>query len=244
MKIEAYILCYNEERMIRHTLNYYSTFCQKITVFDNNSLDNSIRILEKYYPNVYVEFFNTRGEYREDVLIHIRNNCWKNSTADYVIVCDMDEFLYSDNIQTSLELLKANNVIIPIVYGYNMVSAVFPNNYDIPITDQVKTGVRDRFFDKSIIFSPTLLKEINFGPGSHFCSPVLAIESRIDYHFAFKLLHYKYLSKEHLYQKHKSYNDRMSEINKQRGYGEEYMLGDKYIDDKFANSFNYLYKVI
>jgi len=244
MVIEAFILCYNEERMIRHTLNHYTKFCERITIIDNNSTDDSINLAKKHYPNVNVEFFDSGGQYREDLQINIRNNCWKNSRADYVIVCDMDEFLYAPNIRQQLTLMKENDVIIPIVYGYNMVSETFPGSYETDITEQVKVGFRERFLDKSIIFNPSLVKEINYGPGSHFCQPILTVENRIDQLVDFKLLHYKFLSKEYLYNKHTNYAERMSEINKQRGFGREYLLGAKYIDDTFRIVDKYLYKII
>lgn len=243
MVIEAFILCFNEEKMIEHTLNYYSTFCDKINVIDNQSTDQSIQIVEEKFPNVNVIELDTDGEYREDVQIHIRNTCWKNSEADYVIMCDMDEFLYDENLSLKLKMLKEKNITIPVVSGYNMVSDSFPQNYKTSIVNQVVNGVRDRTFDKSIIFSPKDIVSMNFGPGSHYCHPEL-IESKTDPLLEFKLLHFKYIGKKYLYDKHESYSSRMSEINKKNKFGFEYDLGKEHIDKVYKNLNNYKYKVV
>lgn len=243
LQIELFLLCYNEEKMILHTLNYYSRFCSKITIIDNESTDNTLDIIKKFDPNIEIINLITNGEHREDLMIDIRNSCWKESQADYVIVCDMDEFLYDDSLIEKLVYAKKNNVAIPVVIGYNMMSDYFPDNYETLITEQVKRGIRDRMFDKSIIFSPKMLHNINFGPGSHSCSPEFHELVVMDALVEIKLLHYKYLDKDYLYQKHKNYSDRMSSVNKEKRYGYEYLLGNDFIDKFFSLSY-YLIKVI
>ena len=98
LHIELYLLCFNESRMIRHTLNHYSKFCSKITIFDNDSTDDSVAIAESFDHPIEIKRLDTGGEHREDILRQTRNSCWKGSTADYVIVCDMDEFLYDEHL--------------------------------------------------------------------------------------------------------------------------------------------------
>lgn len=243
LQIELFLLCYNEERMILHTLNYYSKFCSKITIIDNESTDNTLNIVKKFDSNIEIINLYTDGEIRDDLTANIKNNCWKGSNADYVIVCDMDEFLYDENLIEKLKTAKKNNVIIPVVTGYNMISDYFPNNYDLLITDQVKYGIRDRMFDKSIIFNPKMLIDVNYQPGCHSCAPDFNQEKVVDFLVEFKLLHYKYIDKEYLYQKHKTYSNRLSSINKEKRYGYEYLLGNDFIDKIFSLSY-YLIKVI
>jgi glycosyltransferase involved in cell wall biosynthesis len=48
MKIHVYIISYNEEKLLPFTLDYYSTFCEKIFVYDNYSTDSSDEIYKKY----------------------------------------------------------------------------------------------------------------------------------------------------------------------------------------------------
>jgi len=243
INIDLFLLCYNEERMIIHTLNYYSKFCEKITIYDNFSTDNSLDLIEANFPNVEIKTFDTNGEHREDIMMEIRNNCWKNSTADYVIVCDMDEFLYAENLFEKLHHIKTQNIAIPVIIGYNMISDNFPTDYRTDITEQIKVGCRDRMFDKNIIFSPKSVKEINYGPGSHQCFPSFKKHPHVDNLCELKLLHYKYLNKEYIAKRHINYADRMSDVNKQNKYGVEYELGQDHINNMYELSY-YLLNVV
>ena len=231
LNIELYLLCFNESRMIRHTLNYYSQFCSKITIFDNDSTDDSVKIAKSFDHPIEIKRLDTGKEHREDILRHTRNNCWKESTSDYVIVCDMDEFLYHENLIDQLIKAKNKKVALPVVLGYNMISDTFPNNYQGLITDQVKLGIRSKRFDKQIIFDPAQVKEINFRPGSHLCFPEFYTKSTvIDELIELKLLHYKYLDRDYLYDRHQMYAKRMSQTNIDNQWGIEYLDGRDHID--------------
>lgn len=242
INIELYVLCFNEEKMILHTLNYYTKICSQITIIDNHSTDNSLNLASNY-ENVIVKSLDTGNEFIEDKLTETRNNCWKGSAADYVIVCDMDEFLYDENLINKLISAKEQNVIIPLVIGYNMMSKEFPNNYDELITVQIKHGKRSHWFDKNIIFDPKEVKEINYSPGSHQCKPIFYKDNIANPLLKLKLLHYKNLSKEYLYKKHEGYANRMSDISREKKHGYQYLEGKKHINNVFA-SYNYLNKVI
>ena len=240
--IEVYLLCFNEEKIILHTLNYYSQICNKIIIIDNHSTDDSLNLARKF-KNVKFRQLDSGYEFIEDRLTESRNNCWKESTADYVIVCDMDEFLYDENLLEKLALAKEQGIIMPMIIGYNMMSDNFPSNYNKLITEQVKYGFRSTRFDKKIIFDPKRVKEINYRPGAHLSYPVFYENNIVDPLMELKLLHYKYLGKEYLYKKHKGYVDRMSETSKEKRHGYEYLEGKEHINNVF-DSCNYLNRVI
>lgn len=233
MTIEAFFLCFNEAKMIEHTLNYYTRFCDKITIIDNQSTDNSVAIVKEKFPGVIIEELDTGGEYREDLQIKVRNNRWKGSEADFVIMADMDEFIVDPNLLDKLKEMKRQKIAVPKVIGYNMYSPTFPDDYDTLITDQVTEKYRDRDFDKRIVFSPKWVKEMNFGPGSHHCAPIYKEGAQIEHSFELTLRHFKYLGREYLYEKHHAYGRRMSSINRFYRYGYVYELGDKYVDSRF-----------
>ncbi len=241
--IEAFIICWNEEQIIRHTLNHYSSFCSKITLIDNHSTDNTPGIVKKYFPDVNIVNFDSNNEHRDDILLEIKNNCWKKSTANYVIVCDTDEFLFAKNMKSQLNLLCEHKVVLPLVIGYNMGSTEFPVNFEIPIYEQVKNGKRESGFDKQIIFSPHTVTEINFALGCHECSPMLKHEKSVDTIVEFKLLHYKYLGKDYLYKKHEAYASRLSLFNIRNNVGNHY-FDREHIDRSFSLLDKHLYKVV
>lgn len=217
--VEAFLICYNEERMIRHTLNHYSTFCKKITIYDNGSTDRSIK-LAKEYPCVEIKTFDTGNSFNDREHLKIKNHCWKGSSADFVIVSDMDELLFSNDLQADLLKLKKQQVSYPTVTGYNMYCETFPSDYSKPIFDQVKTGVRATHFDKQIIFNPKKIKEMNYMPGCHNAFPVghIVMNQRVP----LKLLHYKYLDADAVSKKHLQYSARLSLYNINNQYGMEY----------------------
>lgn len=241
--VEAFILCFNESKMIEHTLNYYSKFCNKITIIDNQSTDDSVAIVNEKFPDVSIIELDTGGEYREDIQTYVRNNIWKGSEADYVIMADMDEFIVDEKLVDKLKEMKRQNIAIPKVTGYNMVSDTFPDDYSTLLTNQVTKGFRDNNFDKHILFSPKLVEAINFGPGSHFCRPKYAkgVDPKKDDTFELTLLHFKYLGRAYLYDKHHGYASRMSEENRKHNFGYNYELGKEHVDevfDKIDNFFN------
>lgn len=233
--IELYVLCYNEEKIIVHTLNYYSQFCNKIIVIDNQSTDQSIALATQF-KNVEVRTLPSNNQFIEDVLTTSRNNCWKGSKADFVIVCDMDELLYDENLIQKLESAKHHHISIPKINGYNMMSENFPDDYSQLITNQVKQGIRTTRFDKKIIFDPKNVKEINYRPGAHLCYPVFYQSPPATPTIELALLHYKYLGKDYLYQKHQRYADRMSTTSKEKKHGAEYLEGQTHINKMFEQA--------
>jgi len=198
MNISVYTVCYNEEKMLPHFLNYYTRIAEKITVWDNQSTDESVAIA-KSYPGVEVKSFDTNGEFSELALTRIRNNCWRSDGADLAIVCDMDEFLYADN--DLLVVLERSTEAIFHPVGFQMVSDAFPSNYGSLITEQVKLGVRDEAYSKKIAFRPRLVQDMRFGVGSHQAQPFglfpLQVYESEMHGVNLKLLHYKNLGFEY-----------------------------------------------
>lgn len=236
MNIHAYILCYNEEKMIRHTMNHYSKFCTQITVLNSGSTDSSMEILKNEYPNVIIK--DLPGSYQDQLddiaNSDLKNSIWKGSNADYVIVCDMDEFLYHPKLNEALAKCKRKRCALPMVAGYNMFSHDFPDDYSRPIIDQIKNGVRAYNFDKQIIFDPNQISQINYHPGAHKCFPKYAPGANIDIcDISFDLLHYKYINIDYLIKRHELFAARLSEFNIKHGYGAEYNKGADHIHECF-----------
>src|ERR1017187_5857398 len=99
MKIETFTVCYNEAKMLPYFLRHYTQY-GSVTVFDNESTDASVNVAKSWGANVFS--FNSDKKYREDILTHLRNTCWKESKADWVIIVDVDEFIYHRNLPLTL----------------------------------------------------------------------------------------------------------------------------------------------
>jgi len=223
MNIEVYTICYNESKFINLFLNYYAQFASKIIIYDNYSTDDTCDKINRFNicPTEIIKY-DTGNQIRDDIYLEIKNNCWKNSKADYVIVCDVDEILYHKDLLIFFKNTKFN-VFKPM--GFNMVSDFFPSEEN-QIINQVKTGVFDEIFSKCILFKPKELHEINFGPGCHKCYPSakseLKLYDSIESDRQLKLLHYKNISFQYRIERNKSFFQRLSEYNQKNNMGFHY----------------------
>jgi hypothetical protein len=220
MIIHAHILAFNEEKILPFTLDYYSSICEKIFIYDNMSTDYSDEIY-KTYPKVTVIKWNSNDEINEMNYVQIKNNGYKISradNADWVIVCDTDEFLYHPRLLEKLEYYKKQGVTVPLINGHDMVSETFPEYDGEFITKKIKTGSEVYPpFCKNIIFNPKL--EVNFGIGGHSFQSNNTINSVSP---ELKLLHYKLLGKDYVESIYKARAERLSEFNKINKLGDHY----------------------
>ena len=234
MKIHAYILAYNEEAILPFTLDYYSSFCDKIIVYDNESTDSSNEIFKRYKKVSVVKWKS--DTINELNYLQIKNNAYKDSRrdkVDYVIVCDCDEFLYHPNLVEKLKDLKQQGVDMPMVKGFEMISYVFPTHDEKFITKKIKEGCDNDFLNKNIVFNP--MKEVAFGIGGHTNHAPDSIKTE---RAELMLLHYKFLSKEYVSNRYEMLEKRLSDFNKANGFGHHYnkqnanMQFDKYFSER------------
>ena len=93
-----------------------------------------------------------------------------------------------------------------------MVSNISLDN-KIPITDQVKKGIRHKMYDKHIIFNTNTVFDMGFGPGSHTFS-IKTFNNRINLGNKILLLHYKFIGgKERLQKRYRQFGKRLSKDN-------------------------------
>lgn len=230
--IHYYSLCWNEEKILPFVLDYYSSFCGKLLIMDNESDDNSISIIESY-KNAQVESYSSKDEIRDDLYLEIKNNIWKQSKgkADWVIVCDIDEILYHPNLEEVLKRIKKEGYSIIKPYGFDMYSRSFPQKSLF----EVRTGVADfRHLRKCIIFDPNLIDEINFKAGCHKCYPLGKVKIYSDPNF--KLLHYKNLDLDYLLFRNKRFKERLSQFNIENKLGKHYLIEEQNIASKYEEN--------
>ena len=169
MKIHAHILSWNEEKILPFTLDYYSTICEKIFIYDNMSTDSSDEIYKRY-PKVEVIKWDSGNEINEINYVNIKSEEYKKRSrgqgVDWVIVCDCDEFIYHENLMDKLQEYKEMGITVPRIDGHDMVSTEFPIYDGEFITTKIKTGSQTyEPMCKNIIFHPDL--DIKYGIGGH-----------------------------------------------------------------------------
>ena len=233
--VHYYAVCWNEEKMLPFMFQHYDQFVDHYTIYDNFSDDNSGNIIHSH-KNAEIIKFKTEG-FDDTTHNDIKNNCWKRSRgkADYVIVCDIDEFIYHKDILQMLALLKNDKFSIVKPFGYNMYSTEYPcYNSETSITEQVKRGIRVPMFDKCILFDPHAIAEINYKPGAHECHPW----GRVKWYRNedTKLLHYKNIGLKQLLERNRLYASRLSKKNIEKNYGSEYLKKEQFIIQEFKEN--------
>lgn len=224
MNIWVYSFCWNEEKILPYFLRHYSSICSKIIVYDNGSTDQSEKLIRSC-PIAEVRSYESGNEFRDDIKTQLSNNCWKEARgqADFVIVCDMDEFVYHPNLFQFLAEQRDQGYTMFKLMGYNMICHRFPEGDD-QLYNLVTLGLPSDNSSKKILFDPNAFTETGFSIGSHKAKPVgnfqLTKDSRL------KLLHFQFLGCEYLLKRYAAYQKRLSELNRLKHWGDKYLSSD------------------
>jgi hypothetical protein len=106
-----------------------------------------------------------------------------------------------------------------------MIGEEIPTDYTKQIYDIIKIGSRDDQYDKNVLFKRKNITETNYSPGCH-ASRFKGESNLMNYSgLELKLLHYKWLSFEYVYEKHTHYSTRISNHSKSHKYGQHYTMG-------------------
>lgn len=232
--VDVFTLGYNEERILPHFIDHYRRFCRNITFYNNMSTDSSVKICLDNGVNV----INTGIDELNDIEnLKIKQSCYFNSDADFVIVVDNDELVYHPDIINLLEGYKEQGINLPKIRGYTMATtAGYPEVGKLVQT--VTKGVPSINYAKRCIFSPKL--GINWSAGCHKIVSVRGEYKESDQQ-DLSLLHYKFIDKKEIHDKKMSYSKRMSNINKMYLLGAYYNVYDyeeteKWFDDHVKQS--------
>jgi hypothetical protein len=171
MEIEVHIIAFNEEDILPWTLRHYAQFASKIVVHDAGSTDRTRQIALQYGAVVP---WDTGGQMNDATTRDLKNECWRGTEADWVIVVDADELIYfPEGIADTLETYARLDIGIVKPHGFEMFSETFPSGPG-QLYDHVKIGARDdKWYAKPVMFSPTIVAESGFGIGAHESRPVL-----------------------------------------------------------------------
>ena len=209
--IFLYFINFNDSFYLPFIKKHYA-FCSRIIMYDNHSTDDSVKIATRL--GFDVRKFGTPGQLNDQHYLEVKNNCWKEDRkfADYVIVCDADEFIWGDISKLTSSL--------PTIEGFNMVSR------DLPVNDitELKMGHSSAPYSKAIIFDPKRIKDINYVHGCHECNP----QGEITRDDRLKLLHYRMIGGlPRLLERHHEYRQRLSKFNLQHNMGHHYLHSDE-----------------
>lgn len=167
MKIIAYCLVWNEEKMLHYYLRHYSQFCDRIIFYDNESTDSSRDIINSY-ANTEIRTYKTDGKLSDKAYKDLKTDSIKDSInygADYVIITDCDEFIYHPNIRKFLkENLNKFSVFYPA--GFQMASQSFPTTNG-QLYHVVDRGEPNPWYSKPMLINPNLVGNLSYVDGCH-----------------------------------------------------------------------------
>lgn len=236
MKIEVHSLLYNEAPLIPYFMRHYGEFADVI-FYGRDSTDGSTELAESLGATVLD--FPTNGV--DDVrFLEMKNNCWKGSDADWVIICDVDEFVYCP--KNLLFILEHTTFTAFYPKEWRMYSEVFPITKG-QIYDEVQWGVPGaRWANKLNLFKPSEIQEINYGIGSHSARPTGNV--RVCMNSSIVTLHFHHLGKDYRLKKNADLNARMSPGNKKNNWGSHCGLSSDEVNSNWNKALRNLVKVI
>lgn len=225
--VDAHIIAWNEAETIALTIRHYQSFCRRIFIYDNHSDDDTVKI--SLSMGCTVRVFGHKGVLDDREYTHLKNNCWKGSDADFVIVVDADEILFPPVWDSKITIYKT--------YGWNVHAHELPEVQWLEITK----GVHDPNYSKLCCFNPRQITEIGYVHGAHVAKP----KGNIVYSDqAQPLFHYRNVGgPERLVKRHALYRERLSDWNKYWKCGDHYNHEDerriKEWEERFERSTEY-----
>ncbi|MGD0341564.1 MAG: glycosyltransferase family 2 protein [Bacteroidales bacterium] len=233
MKVDIFSLCHQEVKLLPYYMRHYSQYGQ-VYLYEGHSTDGTAELAKSL--GAIIVPFDTGNEVRDDLFQNMKNNCWKNSDADWAIVCDMDEFIYHPDFLKYLETVQGT-IIMPRTY--EMMSDTFPTTTG-QIYDEVKYGFEGS--RKMFLFKPHELRGINYGAGAHAALPEGNVIINRDSEII--CMHMRHLSIDYVVERNAYLSKRLSAINRQNRWGWHTELPRKAIEDFYAQYRSTLKKII
>jgi len=225
MSITIYTICFNEELLLPHFIKHYRANFPgcRIIIYDNYSTDATRTIALN--ADCEVILYDTNNQLDDMKYLEIKNHCWQNQNDTWAIVCDCDE-LFDLNAELLLWEAKQGATIIRS-QGFDMVNMA--ENNDV---HNITHAVANDRYSKMYCFNTKQIKEMNYAPGCHDCSPVgKVVESKNKY----ACYHYRYINVNFLARRYVQNRSRMCDNNRRKGMGSQYFQGEQQIRSEFES---------
>lgn len=164
MKVWVFTICKDEVEILPWWLRHYETFAERIIVYDEQSTDGTRKMLLAH-PKVEVREWPHKG--LDDVkFVHCINSAYQEAAgkADWVMWPDVDELLYSPNIEHVLKNAKEDMIL---ARGYALIESrerwFFPEGTTQQIYEIVSNGYPQSNYDKYICWRPHVKVTHNIG---------------------------------------------------------------------------------
>lgn len=230
--VEVFGIFWNEENIIQDFIDWYKLKLpnSKITIIDNESDDRTVEIAKNNGCNVIS--YSTNGFMDEQTLIGLRNNIWRNSDSEWIIIADSDEF-----VDITHDVLNGADWNVVKCVGYEM----FGEGETI---ENLLYGCKSEGYSKASVFNKNEIESMNFAAGSHTERPnpkngylVKFAEDRPN------LYHTKWRSWDNGLNRAHILAKRRSEHSTRMGWNFHYGLPDSTHNEYYTNGINNRIKV-
>lgn len=176
MKIDVHVLCKNEIKLAPFFIDYWNALADYVNVYvyDGLSSDGTRELFSKY-KNIHIIDFEPDA-LDDNEHVKLKGNCWKGSDADFVMVGDFDETIFSYDVNmlhNELQKMKEDGYTILAPLSFNLIPDEFPIYEKGKYLHEISQyGFNDYIWEsKPILFDPKQITEINFVHGGHAANP-------------------------------------------------------------------------
>lgn len=234
-KVDVITFCCNEMPILPWAVDYWKRYANHVYVFDDGSTDGSKAYLKQFDFITVIEYETlTKNKLNDIILIWLKNNMFKLVDSDFVIVCDMDECIYFNDIDHTLDELRNSDAKAIRPIWCNMITEEFPEYIEGRLfhedNEWCTTYEQNHQYQfklmesKVIIFDKTKVNEIKYFPGAHVCNGVDPVFVKKD--LSVYCFHLRYLSLNYVLERKKKYAARMSDENRRHGYAAHHLFDD------------------
>lgn len=210
--VEIFVSVRDEEHFIQFFYDFYRKRFSNLTInfVDRGSIDRPVEISRNLGINVTSE----PEEFFSDLTnMNYKNSCWKNSTADFVIIQDLDEL-----IDVNDDFLSDPDISAVQAEAWDMIG-------DGQQIADITKAVRLPFYDKIMVFRTKNFSAINFKPGAHVCRPIYNVANPV-FRTA-RMYHYNRLSLEFILEKYARRRKLLSQENLENQWGYQYLFSEE-----------------
>ena len=233
MNIHIFVLCYNESVLIPHMVKHYKKYLPscKITIYDNESSDNSVELAKSL--GCHVISWASNNVQNETIQIDMRNNVWKQCSSGWIFMIDMDEFICVTENDLKKEQDSGTSVLN--INGYEMIGESNTLLIDDIDLQDIKKYVPNHYESKHLCFLRNEVINMNYGPGSHTCNPVGNI---IYSENVYINKHMCYLGLPFIINKTVDRYKRTEQIRREKGYNTHYTSDVAEIENRYRTHLN------